>query len=84
MEELFTPRYQWLWTALLGVALFFPVRQLVWTLSVRREERKLGQPTDETRRRSLKRRATITSVLLCFVFSVAYIQVTFRSLSGDQ
>ena len=84
MEELFTPRYQWLWTALLGVALFLPIRQLVWTLSVRREERKLGQPTDETRRRSLKRRATATSALLCFVFSIAYIQVMFRSFSGDQ
>lgn len=84
MDELLSPQYQWLWTVLLGLALFFPVRQLIWTLSVRREERKLGQPTDETRRRALKRRANITSVMLCFVFSVIYMQATFSSLSGTQ
>jgi 4-amino-4-deoxy-L-arabinose transferase-like glycosyltransferase len=84
MEELFSPHYQWLWTGLLGVALFFPVRQLIWVLSVRREESRLGQPTDDARRRSLKRRATVTSVLLCLVFSVAYIQVMFKSLNGTQ
>jgi len=83
MEELFSPQYQWLWTALLGLALFFPVRQLIWTLSVRREERKLGQPTDDTRRRSLKRRASITAVLLCFVFAVLYMQAGFSSLGGN-
>ena len=82
MEELLSPQYEWLWTALLGLALFFPVRQLIWTLSVRREERNLGQPTDEIRRRSLKRRASITAVLLCFVFSILYMQASFSSLSG--
>lgn len=84
MEELFSPHYQWLWTGLLGVALFFPVRQLIWVLSVRREESRLGKPTDDARRRLLKRRATVTSMLLCFVFAVAYIQVMFRSLNGSQ
>jgi hypothetical protein len=84
MEELLSSQHQWLWSVLLGLALFFPVRQLIWTLSVRREERKMGQPTDETRRGALKRRASVTSVLLCFVFSVIYMQATFRSLSGDQ
>ena len=84
MEELFSSQYQWLWTLVLGLALFFPVRQLIWTMSVRREERKLGEPTDESRRHALKRRATITSVLLCFVFSVIYMQAAFRSLGGSQ
>lgn len=83
MEELFSSQYQWLWTLLLGLALFFPVRQLIWTLSVRREERKLGEPTDESRRHVLKRRATVTSALLCFVFAIIYMQATFRSLGGS-
>ena len=83
MQQFFTPQYQWLWMLALGVALFFPVRQLIWTLSVRREERKLGKPTDDERRQALKRRAAFTSFLLCFVFSVAYVHAMFRSSSGS-
>ena len=84
MQELFSPQYQWLWTLALCAALFFPVRQLIWALSVRREERKLGKPTDDGRRRALKRRAAFTSFLLCFIFSIAYIHVMFRSFFGSQ
>jgi len=79
MQQLFSPQYQWLWTLVLGAALFYPVRQLIWALSVRREERKVGKPTDAERRKALKRRAAFTSFLLCFIFSVAYVHVTFRS-----
>jgi hypothetical protein len=84
MEELFTPRYQWLWTAVLGLLLFFPIRQLIWVLSVRREERKTGTPPDEARRRALKNRAAITSALLCLVFSVLYVDVMFGTLHTTQ
>ena len=80
MQEFFSPQYQWLWTLVLCAALFYPVRQLIWAMAVRREERKLGKPTDDERRRVLKRRAAFTSVLLCFIFSVAYVHVTFRSV----
>lgn len=79
MQQLFSPQYQWLWTIALGAALFYPVRQLIWAMSVRREERKLGQPTDEGRRQALRRRAAVTSFLVCFVFSIAYVHVMFRS-----
>ncbi|TVR83784.1 MAG: hypothetical protein EA405_03745 [Rhodospirillales bacterium] len=76
MEDLFTPRYQWLWTVVLALALFLPVRQLIWTLSVRREQRQLkGELPDPDRRAALKRRAGVTSALLCFVFSVLYVNV---------
>lgn len=84
MQQLFSPHYQWLWTLVLGAALFFPVRQLIWAMSVRREERKLGKQTDNERRRALKRRAAVTSLLLCFIFSVAYVHVMFRSFFGSQ
>jgi hypothetical protein len=83
MEDLFTPRYQWLWTAILGLALFLPVRQLIWVMSVRREERKTGNTPDEARRSALKRRASVTSGLLCLVFSVAYVDVMFGGIYGS-
>lgn len=84
MQHLFSPQYQWLWTLVLGAALFFPVRQLIWAMSVRREERKLGTQTDDERRQALRRRAAFTSFLLCFVFSIAYVHVMFRSFFGSQ
>jgi hypothetical protein len=75
-------QYQLVWTLVLAVALFYPVRQLIWTLSVRREERQLGGPTDETRRSALKRRASVTAALLCFIFAVLYQNVMMSQLSG--
>ncbi len=69
---------QWLWTAALGLALFLPVRRLIWVMSVRRAERKLGAATDEAKRQALKRRASVTAGLLCFVFSVLYVHVMFN------
>lgn len=84
MEELFTPRYQWLWTAILALLLFFPIRQLIWVLSVRREERKTGTTPDEKRRSALKLRAAVTSALLCLIFSVLYVDVMFGTLHTPQ
>jgi len=79
MDVLFTAQYQWLWMAALGLALFFPMRQLIWALSVRRAEAKDGN-ADEARRISLKRRASFTSALLCFVFSVIYVSHLFQDV----
>jgi len=76
MQALFTAQYQWLWTLGLAVALFFPLRQLIWTLSVRRSEKKQGE-TDATTRENLKKRAGVTSALLSFVFSVLYVGTLF-------
>lgn len=75
-------QYQLLWTILLAVALFYPVRQLIWALSVRREERRLGLPADEARRSAIKRRASVTAGLLCFVFAVLYQNVLMNQLYG--
>jgi len=70
MAALNSPDYFWLWALLLAAALFYPVRQLVWVVQVRRAERN-GKPDGE-RRAALKRHATITSILLCAVFSFLY------------
>lgn len=72
-----SPEFRWIWTAALAAALFFPVRQLIWVMSVRRAQRRSGQLPDEEAREALKRRATVTSVLLCLVFAAAYGGVMF-------
>ena len=78
MATLFTAQYQYLWIAALAVALFFPVRQLIWVLTGRRVEKKHGGATDDAERLRLKRRAGITAGLLCFVFSVVYVTNLFQ------
>ncbi len=77
MEGLLSPDYRWLWSTALAVVLFFPVRQMIWVLSVRREQRRAGELPDEKMRQYLKGRATVTSGLLCLVFAAAYGGVMF-------
>ena len=61
----------------LALALFFPVRQLIWVMAVRRQHRKTGELPAEEIRLSLKSRASVTSGLLCLVFAAAYGGVVF-------
>ncbi len=57
--------------------MFFPVRQLIWVLAVRRQHRREGQFPDEKLKQYLKGRASVTSGLLCLVFAAAYGGVLF-------
>ena len=75
MEPLFTRDYLLFWALVLGMALFYPVRQLIWVLYMRRAHR-LGEP-DEAEGLRLKKRATVTAVLLCFVFALLYTSHMF-------
>ncbi len=59
------------------MALYFPVRQLIWVMAVRRQQRRSGQLPDEETRDSMKSRAGVTSALLCLVFAAAYGGVMF-------
>ncbi len=77
MAELFTAQYSLLWVIALAAALFLPVRQLIWTLYVRRAE-KDGAETSGEERLDLKKRAGMTALLLCFVFSYFYVAHLFR------
>ena len=70
MDAFFTEDYQLLWAVLLALALFLPVRQLIWVMSMRRAEKK-GADLEEAAPR-LKRRAAATAGLLCFVFAYFY------------
>ena len=73
MQGIFAPEYQLLWSVALAVVLFFPVRQLIWVMAVRRAQRRAGgQLPDDKLRHYLKGRAGVTSALLCFAFSAVY------------
>jgi len=66
-----------LWIILLSTGLFFPVRQLIWVLYVRKKQ-KAQQTVSEEEKKSLKKRATFTSILLCVVFSSIYVIQVFN------
>ena len=66
-----------LWIILLSVALFFPVRQMIWVLYVRRKQKTQKTVLDDEKI-VLKKRATLTSVLLCIVFSYLYVTQVFN------
>ena len=78
MQGLFSQDYWLLWALGLAIALFFPIRQLIWVVSVRRADKR--QPTDEAERARLKRRAGVTAGLMALIFSVFY---TFQFFSPN-
>jgi len=66
-----------IWVIVLSIALFFPVRQLIWVLYVRKKQ-KSQQTVSDDEKKILKKRATFTSVLLCIVFSYIYVNQVFN------
>lgn len=75
MSELFSQEYASLWTVVIALALFFPIRKLIWVMSVRRAERD-GEHGEE-RRQKLKRRAGVTAALLSYIFAFFYTGILF-------
>ena len=66
-----------IWIVALATVLFFPVRQLIWVLYVRKKQKSQTTVSDDEKK-SLKKRATFTSVLLCIVFSYIYVAQVFN------
>ena len=66
-----------IWVVVLSVALFLPVRQLIWILYVRKKQKSQKTILDDEKK-SLKKRATFTSILLCIVFSYLYVIQVFN------
>ena len=66
-----------LWTLILGIVLFFPVRQLLWVLYVRRKQKK-EKLVSESEINILKKKATFTSIFLSLVFSYVYVNQVFN------
>ncbi len=73
MAELFTAKYALVWVVALAFALFLPVRNLIWTLMVRRAMR--AEKIDAAEQARLRRRADVTAGLLGFVFSFLFVNV---------
>lgn len=78
MDALFAKEFMPLWALALALALFFPVRQFLWVMYVRRAMRQ--GDVDEEERARLKRRAGVTSALLSFVFGFIYTMHLFRDV----
>ena len=66
-----------IWVCALSTALFFPVRQMIWVLYIRKKQ-KTQKIVSDDEKKSLKKRATFTSVLLCVVFSYLYVIQVFN------
>tara|TARA_B110000438_G_C15409951_1_gene477123 strand:- start:161 stop:400 length:240 start_codon:yes stop_codon:yes gene_type:complete len=66
-----------LWIILLSTALFFPIRQLVWILHVRKKQ-KIDKLVSEEEKKNLKKRASFTSFFLSIVFSYIYVSQVFN------
>ena len=64
--------YYWLSVVALAALLFLPASQLVWVLSVRRLERKLGRPLPDEDRLGQRNRARFIAVMVCVVFSALF------------
>ena len=77
LSEYYLSFHDPLWVIALSIALFFPVRQLIWVLYVRKKQ-KTQQSVSEDERKILKKRASFTSILLCIVFSYLYVSQVFN------
>jgi len=66
-----------IWIILLSLALFYPIRQLIWVLYVRKKQ-KIQKIVSEEEKKVLKKRANFTSIFLSIVFSYLYVNQVFN------
>ena len=78
MEILFDRSFQPMWAVILALALFLPVRRLIYVLYMRRAQSRQEKDLEALGER-LKRRSTVTAALLALVFSYMYTAFLFRS-----
>ena len=77
MTALFSHQHWLLWALVLGIALWFPLRQLIWAMTMRRLYRK-KLPLDAAVSARIKRKASLTSILISMLFAIFYTQYLFR------
>ena len=77
IESFYIAFHDPIWVLVLTTALFFPVRQMIWVLYVRKKQKAQKLVSDEEKK-ILKKRATFTSILLCVVFSYLYVGQVFN------
>ena len=66
-----------MWIILLSLVLFYPIRQLIWVLYVRKKQ-KIQKIVSEEEKKVLKKRANFTSIFLSIVFSYVYVTQVFN------
>lgn len=78
-------QYLWFfgWTALLAAMLFIPVSKLVWTFSVRRQERKLERKLDQSEIAGQLNRARFITIFLVIIFAILFNANIFGSPWGQ-
>tara|TARA_B100000029_G_C17182710_1_gene817555 strand:+ start:405 stop:641 length:237 start_codon:yes stop_codon:yes gene_type:complete len=76
IKDLYINFHDPFWVIILSFALFFPVRQMIWVLYVRKLQ-KIQKEVSEEEKKKLKKRASFTSFLLCIVFSYLYVSQVF-------
>jgi len=77
LKEYYIAFHDPLWIIVLSAVLFFPVRQLIWVLYVRKKQKTQKIVSDEEKK-NLKKRASFTSILLSIVFSYIYVNQVFN------
>ena len=77
LVNFYTSFHDPIWVIILSAALFFPVRQLIWVLYIRKKQKAQSEVSEEEKI-SLKKRANFTSILLCIVFSYLYVIQVFN------
>ena len=79
MLELYKTFHQPIWTLLLFVALYFPIKKILYQLYMKKffKDNPDKKELDEEIRNKLNKRARFTSILLSFVFSYLYVQNVF-------
>ena len=76
LTSYYTTFHDPIWVILLSIALFFPVRQLIWVLYVRKKQ-KIQNSVSEEEKKTLKKRASFTSIFLSIIFSYIYVTQVF-------
>jgi hypothetical protein len=66
-----------MWVILLSSVLFYPIRQLIWVLYVRKKQ-KIQKSVSEEEKKVLKKRANFTSIFLSIIFSYIYVTQVFN------
>jgi ABC-type bacteriocin/lantibiotic exporter with double-glycine peptidase domain len=62
----------WGWTLALAVALFFPVSNIIWVMSVRRVERRTNKTLSKQERQGQLQRARFIAAFLVGLFAVLF------------
>lgn len=63
----------WLWVLGLTAMLTFPATNLIWVMSVRRLQRKLGRELSADEIAGQKQRARFIAIVVSFIFSFLFV-----------